>query len=129
VKSIESQPKNPAFWKALGRLLSRVLFHAGAQQILPPEFVEEAWEALREIDPGESLRPEAAAAWLRAARLTGLRPVDVPKSTRNQIDSLLKRWDVNEVRRRVLHECVPLAASDQTGLLGEAPPPGLTLQS
>jgi hypothetical protein len=129
VKSIESQPKNPAFWKALGRLLSRVLFHAGAEQILPPDFVEEAWEALREIDHGESLRPEAAAAWLRAARLTGLRPVDVSKSTRNQIDSLLKRWDVNEVRRRVLHDCVPLAASDQTGLLGEAPPPGLTLQS
>jgi hypothetical protein len=129
VKSIEAQPKNPAFWKALGRLLSRVLFHAGAEQILSPEYVEDAWETLREIDPGESLRPEAAAAWLRAARLTGLRPVDVPKSTRNQIDSLLKRWDINEVRRRVLHDCVPLAASDQTGLLGEAPPPGLTLQS
>jgi hypothetical protein len=66
---------------------------------------------------------------LRAARLTGLRPVDVSKSTRNQIDSLLRRWDINQVRRRVLHEVVPPAASDQTGLLGEAPPPGLTLQS
>ena len=128
-KAIEAQPKNPAFWKAFGRLLSRVLFHAGTEQILPPEFVEESWEILRETDPGESLRPEAAGAWLRAARLTGLRPVDVPKSTRNQIDSLLRRWDINEVRRRVLHEVVPLAASDQTGLLGEAPPPGLTLQS
>lgn len=128
-KVIEAQPKNPAFWKALGRLLSRVLFHAGTEQILPPEFVEESWEILRETDPGESLRPEAAAAWLRAARLTGLRPVDVPKSTRNQIDSLLRRWDINEVRRRVLHEVVPLAVSDQAGLLGEAPPPGLTLQS
>ena len=126
--AIEAQPKNPAYWKALGRLLSRVLFHAGAEQILPPELVEEAWECLSEIDPGESLRPEAASAWLRAARLTGLRPVDVPKSTRNPIDSLLRRWDINEVRRRVLHEVVPLAAADQTGLLGEAPPPGLTLQ-
>lgn len=129
VKAIEVQPKNPAYWKALGRLLSRVLFHAGAEQILAPAFVDEAWEVLRDIDPGEALRPEAAAAWLRAARITGLRPVDVPKTTRNQIDALLKRWDVTEVRRRVLHECVPLAASDQTGLLGEAPPPGLTLQN
>jgi len=128
-KVIEAQPKNPAFWKALGRLLSRVLFHAGTEQILPPVVVEEAWDALSDTDPGESLRPEAAAAWLRAARLTGLRPVDVPKSTRNQIDSLLRRWDINEVRRRVLHEVVPLAAADQTGLLGESPPPGLTLQS
>jgi mannose-6-phosphate isomerase len=36
---------------------------------------------------------------------------------------------VNEVRRRVLHEVVPLVASDQAGLLGEAPPPGLSLQN
>jgi hypothetical protein len=26
-----------------------------------------------------------------------------------------------------LHEAVPLASADQTGMLGEAPPPGLTL--
>lgn len=128
IQAIEAQPKNPAYWKALGRLLSRVLFHAGAEQILPPDIVEETWQRLRDIDPGESLRPEVSSAWLRAARLTGLRPVDVPKSTRHQIDALLRRWDVSEVRRRVLHESVPLAASDQTGLLGEAPPPGLTLQ-
>lgn len=127
-KNIEAQPKNPAYWKALGRLLSRMLFHAGTEQILPPELVEEAWHSLGETDPGDSLRPEAASAWLRAARLTGLRPVDVPKSTRNQIDALLRRWEISEVRRRVLHEIVPLAASDQTGLLGEAPPPGLSLQ-
>jgi len=127
-KAIEEQPKNPAFWKALGRLSSRVLFHAGTEQILPPEVVEEAWQRLQEVDPGESLHPEAAVAWLRAARLTGLRPVDVSKSTRNRIDALLRRWEVNEVRRRVLHETVPLAASDQSGLLGEAPPPGLSLE-
>ena len=125
--SIASQPANPAFWKALGRLLSRVLFHAGAEQILPPDLVEEVWQQLADTDPGESLRPEAAACWLRTARLTGLRPVDVPKSSRQQIDSLLKSWDIPEVRRRVLHEAVPLASADQTGMLGEAPPPGLTL--
>lgn len=125
--SLAAQPNNPAWWKALGRLLSRALFHAGAEQILPPDLVEEIWGQLSDTDPGESLRPEAAACWLRAARLTGLRAVDVPKSTRHQIDSQLKHWDTNEVRRRVLHEAVPLAASDQASLLGEAPPPGLTL--
>jgi hypothetical protein len=125
--SIASQPANPALWKALGRLLSRVLFHAGAEQILPPDLVEELWQQLADTDPGESLRPEAAACWLRAARLTGLRPVDVSKPIRHQIDSALKRWDISEVRRRVLHEAIPLASSDQASLLGEAPPPGLTL--
>jgi hypothetical protein len=59
--------------------------------------------------------------------LTGLRAVDIPKSTRHQIDSALKKWEITEVRRRVLHETVPLAVSDQTSLLGEAPPPGLSL--
>jgi len=125
--ALETQPSNPAHWKALGRLLSRALFHAGAEQILPPNLVEEIWTRLRDTDPGESLRPEAAAAWLRAARLTGLRPIDIPKSTRNQIDATLRRWEINEVRRRVLHDIIPIAATDQTGLLGEAPPPGLTL--
>jgi hypothetical protein len=125
--ALDAQPNNPAWWKALGRLLSRTLFHAGAEQILPPDLVEEIWNQLRDTDPGESLRPEAAACWLRAARLTGLRAVDIPKSTRHQIDATLKHWDATEVRRRVLHETVPLAASDQTSLLGEAPPPGLTL--
>ena len=127
--AIGVQPNNPAYWKALGRLLSRVLFHAGTNQILPPEIVEEIWETLRDTDPGESLRPEAATAWLRAARLTGLRSFDVPKTTRNQIDALLRRWEINEVRRRVLQETVAMVASDQTGLLGEAPPPGLSLES
>jgi hypothetical protein len=127
--AIGVQPNNPAYWKALGRLLSRVLFHAGTNQILPPEIVEEIWETLRDTDPGESLRPEAATAWLRAARLTGLRSFDVPKTTRNQIDAVLRRWEINEVRRRVLQETVAMVASDQTGLLGEAPPPGLSLES
>jgi hypothetical protein len=27
----------------------------------------------------------------------------------------------------VLYEAIPLGSSDQTGLLGEAPPPGLSL--
>jgi len=126
--SLAARPSNPAWWKALGRLLSRILFHAGAEQILPPDLVEEIWTQLRDTDPGESLRPEAAACWLRAARLTGLRAVDVPKSTRHSIDAMLKHWDITEVRRRVLHETVPLAASDQTSLLGEAPPPGLSLE-
>lgn len=125
---ITSQPANPAYWKALGRLLSRVLFHAGTDQILPPDLVEEVWHQLADTDPGESLRPEAAACWLRAARLTGLRPIDVSKPIRQQIDSSLKHWDITEVRRRVLHEAIPLASADQTGMLGESPPPGLTLE-
>jgi molecular chaperone DnaK (HSP70) len=123
---LAGNPSNPAHWKALGRLLSRVLFHAGAEQILTPDLVAEIWERLERTDPGESLRPEAATAWLRAARLTGLRPVDVDSDIRSAIDARLRKWDIPDPKRRVLHEIVPLAPADQTGLLGDAPPPGLT---
>jgi hypothetical protein len=122
-----ANPQNTALWKALGRLLTRVLLHAGAEQILPPEIVVEIWESLSDTEVAESIRPEAGAAWLRAARLTGLRPIDVPKGCRNQIQTELRHWGLNEVRRRVLDEVVPVVTSDQTGLLGENPPPGLSL--
>jgi molecular chaperone DnaK (HSP70) len=126
-KSIASNPQNAAFWKALGRLLSRVLFHAGADQILAPAIVVEIWEALGNAEVSEAIRPEAAAAWLRAARLTGLRPIDVPKSCRNEIGARLLDWGINRVRCHVLYEVVAVATADQTGLLGESPPPGLSL--
>jgi hypothetical protein len=126
-EALESQPQNTAFWKSLGRLLSRVLFHRGAEQVLPPELVVTIWETLRTVEVGESIRPEAAVAWLRAARLTGLRPLDVPKSCRSQIAADLRSWGINDVRRRVLEEVVPIVPSDQAGLLGESPPPGLSL--
>jgi len=95
--------------------------------VLPPEAVVAAWESLRSVEVPESIRPEAAAAWLRAARLTGLRPLDVPKSCRSQISSDLRSWGTNDMRRRVLENVVPVVASDQAGLLGESPPPGLSL--
>ncbi len=125
--AITIQPQNPAYWKALGRLLSRVLFHGGADQVLPPDLVVEIWDTLRDVEVPESLRPEAAAAWLRTARLTGLRPLDVPRQTRNEINAQLRSWGLPDVRRRVLEDVVPIVTSDQTSLLGESPPPGLSL--
>jgi len=125
--AIASHPQNSAYWKSLGRLLSRVLFHCGADRILPPDSVVGIWDVLRGEDVPEAVRPDAAAAWLRAARLTGLRPLDVPKSCRHEIRALLRTWEIGDVRLRVLEEAVPVAASDQTALLGESPPPGLSL--
>lgn len=123
-----AQPNQTAFWKGLGRLLSRVLFHLGAEQVIAPECVETLWEKLQSVEVMESIRPEAGATWLRAARLTGLRPLDVSKRTRHQIQSHLKKWGFTDVRRRILEEVVPLSTSDQTSLLGESPPPGLSLE-
>jgi len=121
------QPNDGAGWKALGRLLARSLFHAGPEQVLPTECVVEAWEDLRALVPSDSVRPDAIQTWLRAARRTGLRALDVPSSCRSQIDDHLRRWDVNEMRRRPLHEVIPVAGTDLTSLLGEGLPPGLSL--
>ncbi len=126
--AIALSPDQTSFWKALGRLLSRSLFHAGTEQVLPPDSVESIWALLRDVPLAESSRPEASSAWLRAARLTGLRPLDVPKNTRHQISDLLKKWGTNNVRLQVLHDVIPLTSSDQASLLGESPPPGLSLE-
>jgi hypothetical protein len=126
--ALAAHPQHSAYWKGLGRLLSRVLYHCGADRILPPDSVVAAWDALRGADVPESVRPDAAAAWLRAARLTGLRPLDVPKSCRHEIRTHLRKWEIGDVRLRILDEAVPVATSDQNALLGESPPPGLSLE-
>ncbi|HWL52812.1 MAG TPA: Hsp70 family protein [Chthoniobacteraceae bacterium] len=129
-EALLAEPDHVALWRGLGRLLSRALFHAGTGQIVPPERVVELWERLRRVEVGETIRPEAANAWLRAARLTGLRPLDLPGNVRRQIDDRLKKWGLNEVRRHPLHEVVPIVvAQQQSALLGESLPSGLVLEA
>ncbi len=129
-EALLAEPDHVALWRGLGRLLSRALFHAGTGQIVPPERVVELWERLRRVEVGETIRPEAAGAWLRAGRLTGLRPLDLPGNVRRQIDDRLKRWGLNEVRRHPLHEVVPIVvAQQQSALLGESLPPGLIVEA
>jgi hypothetical protein len=122
-------PDNEMLWRALGRILSRFLFHAGADQILPPSEVDAAWQDLGGLRIADGTRKEAAACWLRAARRTGLREVDASSEVRKGMDRLLRSWNVDEVRRHVLHDIVPLAEADQSRLLGETPPPGLQFES
>jgi hypothetical protein len=121
-------PGDPMLWRSLGRLLSRFLFHTGTDQILPPSEVGATWQDLGALAVPEAARKEAAACWLRAGRRTGLREVDAEADVRKAMDRLLKSWKVDDVRRRVLTEVVPLAEADQSRLLGEPPPPGLHLE-
>jgi len=126
--AVLARPDQTAFWRAVGRLLSRALFHEGTGQVVPPETVVAIWEKLRRVEVPEPVRGEAAAAWLRAGRLTGLRPLDLPGETRRRMDDLLRRWEISEVRRHPLHEVVPVVVADRSALLGESLPPGLTLR-
>lgn len=129
--SIARAPGVAASWKALGGLLSRVPTHAGAEKIVPPSVVEKLWRNLS-LNPGmhsipENARADAAACWLRAARMTNLRAVDVPGGVVSEIDKALGGWGIPESRRAVLHEAAPVAVSDRASFLGEAPPSGLSL--
>jgi hypothetical protein len=125
--TLRAQPQDGAAWKALGRLLSRVLFHAGTDQVIAPEVVVSCWEQLKDTPVPEPVRPDAGLAWLRAGRRTGLRSLDVPSSCRNAIDSLLRAWDVPAPRRHPLHEVIPVVAAEQAALIGESLPGGLSL--
>lgn len=122
-------PAEGAAWKSLGRLLSRALLSAGPENVIPADVVVTLWEKLREITPADSVRPDTIQTWLRAARKTGVRTLDVSSSCRNQIDDRLRKWGVPEAKRRLLHEVMPIATSDVTTLLGEGLPPGLSLDA
>ncbi|MCD8481292.1 MAG: Hsp70 family protein [Verrucomicrobia bacterium] len=123
---LQQDPHQGAYWRALGQLLARHLFHGGASQVLPPDSVELCWSILGDLIPPDTVRTEATHLWLKATRLTGLRPLDVSKSLRKSVEKLLKRWQVPPQRLRVLHEIIPLAPQEQNALLGDSPPPGLT---
>jgi len=125
--SVLAQPQDGALWKSLGRLLSRVLFHAGTDQVVSPDVVTRIWDQLKEAVVPESARPDATHAWLRAARRTGLRPLDVGSGCRNGIDALLRRWGVPDTRRNPLHEVMPVVVAEQSSLVGEGLPAGLSL--
>ncbi|MEI6715394.1 MAG: Hsp70 family protein [Verrucomicrobiota bacterium] len=127
-KAILANPQNAALWKGLGRLLSRVLFHAGPEHVLSPELVVEIWDQLGACDIAESMRSEVANMWLRAARLTGLRPIDIPKGCRHEIGMLLRSWGIAGARCNGLSEVVAVVSGDQVGLLGESLPAGLSLE-
>lgn len=127
VAALLQQPSQEACWKALGRLLTRVLFHAGAEQVLPPQKVEESWAALRGLELDPAIQREAGEAWLKAARMTGLRPLDVDSACRKQIDTKLRKWSFSDSRRLPLKEPIPFTQGAAAALLGESPPPGLRL--
>lgn len=124
---IRAVPQQTAYWRALGRLLCRNLYHGGAEQVLPAEVVEDAWTQLAELHPQTLQGAEAANIWLRAARLTGLRALDVSRTTRKSIEKQLKKWQVPNQRFIILHEVIAPPQQELNALLGDSPPSGLVL--
>jgi hypothetical protein len=112
---------------ALGRLLSRAPMYGGAESVLPPEFIEKAFAALREHDWSKQEWSEAQTLFLRAARIVDDRALDLPRSVRGEIIHQLRKSGIPGPKLAPLETYVRIQQSDRASLFGESLPAGLVL--
>jgi molecular chaperone DnaK (HSP70) len=112
---------------ALGLLLNRTPLYAGIEDVLPPEYVERAYEALCHLDWAEPELVEAQTLFLRAARVTSHAVVDLSRSLRDKIAFKLEKAGVASVKVERIRRFVSVERADRASLFGESLPPGLVL--
>ena len=112
---------------ALGLLLNRTPLYAGPEAVLPPGHVEQAFNALSDLDWAAPELAEIPTLFLRAARVVDDPAIDLPKPLRDKIASKLQKADVAPVRLERLRKFVPVASGDRSSLFGESLPPGLVI--
>ena len=110
---------------SLGQLLNRTPLYTGAESVVPPDLVSRAFESLRDLDWKSS--PELSDLFLRAARVTDDRALDVPKPVRKEIARKLNKAKVAPHKVTRIEEFIPIDRSEQVSLYGESLPPGLLL--
>jgi molecular chaperone DnaK (HSP70) len=115
------------YFNALGLLLNRTPLRAGPETVLSPDLVEQTFQAFGHLDWSESHFAELRTLFLRAARRTDNRHLDVPRSLAERIASKLEKSGLSSARVSSLRTYRPLEATDQSGLIGESLPPGLVL--
>jgi molecular chaperone DnaK (HSP70) len=117
--------RDPALWRALGRIGARVPAYASVHHVLPPRTVErwldhllrERWEEL----------PTAPFAAAQLARVTGDRTRDLGESLRGEVARRLERAGARAEWIRCVREFVPVEEADQAELFGEELPVGLRI--
>ncbi len=112
---------------ALGRLLSRVLLHAGDESVLPPDAVEKAFARFRTWDWSDPRHSSLAVVFSQAARLTGHRALDVSGSLRSAITEKLRESGAKPRLVQPVEEYLPVQRQDLDQLYGEPLPLGLAL--
>jgi len=112
---------------SLGRLLGRAPMYGGAESVLVPEMVEEAFSVLREHDWSKQEWSEAQTLFLRAARIVDDRALDLPRNLRTAIVSQLRASGVSGPKLAPLENYVRIQQSDRASLFGESLPAGLVL--
>jgi molecular chaperone DnaK (HSP70) len=115
------------YYVSLGLLLNRAPLYAGPEAVVPPAHVEQAYQALKHQDFQASA--ELADLFLRAARVTDNRNLDLPKPLRKEIARKLDKAGLPPHKVMRVEDFVPLESSDRSSLFGESLPPGLILGS
>ena len=112
---------------ALGLLLNRSLFYAGAEFVMPAVHVEKAYGALSDLDWADAHLVEIQTLFLRGARVVNDPKIDLSKSLRDKIASKLQDAGVAPSKIARLRSYVPIALADRASLFGESLPPGLVI--
>ena len=113
---------------ALGLLLNRVPFYAGPDHVVPPVYVERAFEAFSDFDWSAPELAEMQTLFLRAGRLVDDPSIDLPKALRERIATKLEKSGVTRTKLGKLRTFVPVALSERANLFGESLPPGLAFR-
>ncbi|MBV8101206.1 MAG: Hsp70 family protein [Verrucomicrobia bacterium] len=113
---------------ALGLLLNRALFYAGPDYVVPPVYVERAFEEFSDFDWSASELAEMQTLFLRAGRVVDDPLIDLPKALRDRIASKLEKSGINPAKLGKLRTFVPVAVSERANLFGESLPPGLAFR-
>jgi molecular chaperone DnaK (HSP70) len=113
---------------ALNGLLSRIPLYAGPEYVLPPGLVEQAFRVFEKFDwSSVQYVIELRSLFLRAARLTGDRQLDVSRSMARKIAAKLTTAGATNQKVAPLVGVIPLSVNDRSQQFGESLPAGLVL--
>lgn len=110
---------------ALGLLLNRTPLYSGPEAVVSPDLVATAFQELRDLDWKK--HPEICELFLRAARVTDNRILDLPRPLRKEIARKLGKSGVSAFKTYRIEEFDPIQRSERVSLYGESLPPGLIL--
>ncbi len=112
------------YFVSLGLLLNRTPLYAGPEAVVSPDLVSQAFEEFSDLDWKS---PELQELFLRAARVTDNRDLDVPKPLRKEIARKLESASVPPHKVTRVEEFIPMDNAEQASLYGESLPPGLVM--
>jgi len=125
LKRLEKASEPAHTWWAVGRIGSRVPFHASAHFVVSPEIAILWLEKILKADWKKI--PQAGFAATLISRMSGDRARDIDDEMRNRVIAQLKATKAPNSWLEMVESVKELDASEEQQVFGEALPPGLTL--